>query len=129
MANELFDLMGVDSDEPRVKRALQDVKDVERIIDTLVALRRDLGVSQQDIAGEMGTTQSAVSKLERAGSDPRISTLQRYAAAVGARVRFGLETSTGRRAVRQASDESAPSGGSDDGESEGAADIVVRRAS
>jgi transcriptional regulator with XRE-family HTH domain len=36
----------------------------------------------------MGTTQSAVSELERAEADPRLSTLQRYARSVGAYLGF-----------------------------------------
>lgn len=96
MANELLGLLGMDPDEPHTQRALRDAAEVERLVDTLVSLRTRLGISQAEVAAEMETTQSAVSKFERAGGDPRISTLQRYAAAIGARVRFGVGSSASR---------------------------------
>lgn len=52
----------------------------------LVRIRRESGLSQQQIAERMGVTQQAVHKLERYDADPRQSTLQRYANAVGALV-------------------------------------------
>jgi transcriptional regulator with XRE-family HTH domain len=38
----------------------------------------------------MGTSQSAVARLERADGDVRLSTLDRYAAALGQQLGFGL---------------------------------------
>jgi predicted transcriptional regulator len=38
----------------------------------------------------MGTSQSAVARLERGDADIRLSTLERYAAALERRVGFGL---------------------------------------
>ena len=48
----------------------------------LTALRRSLGVSQAEVASRMGTSQSAVARLETGQVDVRLSTLERYAAAV-----------------------------------------------
>jgi Helix-turn-helix len=48
----------------------------------LAAKRTTLGFSQTLVAARMGTAASVVSKLE-AGADVRVSTLQRYCAAVG----------------------------------------------
>src|SRR5262245_8585878 len=48
--------------------------------------------SQTAVARSMGTTQSAVSDLEHGRVDPRLSTLQRYARAVGGRITIGLTT-------------------------------------
>ncbi|WP_080636949.1 helix-turn-helix domain-containing protein [Salinispora vitiensis] len=93
MGNELFGLLGLDSDNPHIRAALEDARDVERLIDTLVGLRVGQGLTQADVASEMETTQSAVSKFERAGGDPRISTVQRYARASGGRVRLIVEVS------------------------------------
>lgn len=44
------------------------------------------GRRQREVAAAMGTTQSAVSDLEQGRVDPRLSTLQRYARAVGVRL-------------------------------------------
>jgi transcriptional regulator with XRE-family HTH domain len=49
----------------------------------LVEARRERGWSQTEIAARMGTSQSAVARLERGDLDVRLSTLERYAAAVG----------------------------------------------
>jgi transcriptional regulator with XRE-family HTH domain len=47
-------------------------------------------LSQTEVAARMGTSQSAVARLERGDADVRLSTLQRYAAALDQRVGFGL---------------------------------------
>lgn len=49
----------------------------------LVARRVELGLSQTEVAARMGTSQSAVARLESGQADLRLSTLERYAAAVG----------------------------------------------
>ncbi|HEX7323053.1 MAG TPA: helix-turn-helix transcriptional regulator [Mycobacterium sp.] len=42
------------------------------------------GLSQSEVAARIGTTQSAVARFESGTADPRLSTVQRYAQAVGA---------------------------------------------
>jgi transcriptional regulator with XRE-family HTH domain len=56
----------------------------------LIRARNSAGFKQSDVARRMETTQSAVSELESGGTDPRLSTLQRYARAVGAHVQVRL---------------------------------------
>jgi transcriptional regulator with XRE-family HTH domain len=48
----------------------------------LVARRVAQGLSQTEVAARMGTSQSAVARLEAGSSDLRLSTLERYAAAL-----------------------------------------------
>ena len=55
----------------------------ERMVEELVGLRRELGLSQTEVAARMGTSQSAVARLESGEADVRLSTLERYAAALG----------------------------------------------
>jgi transcriptional regulator with XRE-family HTH domain len=57
----------------------------------LVAQRRAAGLSQADVAARMGTSQPAVARLEAGNVDVRLSTLERYAAAVGGRLRLRLD--------------------------------------
>lgn len=52
------------------------------LIEELVAARRAAGLSQTELAARMGTSQSAVARLERGDAESRLSTLQRYAAAL-----------------------------------------------
>jgi transcriptional regulator with XRE-family HTH domain len=54
-----------------------------RVIADLVDARRRAGLSQTSVAARMGTSQSVVARLEAGGVDARLSTLQRYARAVG----------------------------------------------
>jgi transcriptional regulator with XRE-family HTH domain len=60
------------------------------LVDRLVEERLAQGLSQTEVAARMGTSQSAVARLERGDADVRLSTLQRYAAALERRVGFGL---------------------------------------
>jgi len=57
----------------------------------LVAGRKALGLSQTTVAARMGTSQSAVARLAAGDGDVRLSTLERYAEAVGLSLRWRLE--------------------------------------
>ena len=57
----------------------------------LVSLRRALGLSQTDVATRMGTSQSAVARFEAGDLDARLSTLERYTTALGARLEWRIE--------------------------------------
>lgn len=48
----------------------------------LAAQRVELGLTQTEVAARMGTSQSAVARLESGEADVRMSTLERYAAAL-----------------------------------------------
>ena len=52
----------------------------------LVEARRRAGLTQAQLAQRMGTTQSAVARLERRGANPRIATLDRALRAAGHRL-------------------------------------------
>ena len=53
------------------------------LIGELVRARQESELSQTEIAARMGTSQSAVARLESGELDARLSTLERYAAALG----------------------------------------------
>jgi transcriptional regulator with XRE-family HTH domain len=73
------------SDEPR-----SVFPGFSELVDRLVEDRLARGLSQTEVAARMGTSQSAVARLERGDADVRLSTLQRYAAALEQRVGFRL---------------------------------------
>lgn len=54
-----------------------------RLLRSLAERRRDLGLSQTAVAARMRTSQSALARLEGGEADPRISTVERYALAMG----------------------------------------------
>ena len=57
----------------------------------LVSLRQKAGLSQTEVAARMGTSQSAVARLESGQGDLRLSSLERYAAALGRSINWRLE--------------------------------------
>jgi len=61
---------------------VQEAEARRKIARKLAARREARGLSQTVVAARMGTSASVVSKLE-AGADVRLSTLQRYYAAIG----------------------------------------------
>jgi transcriptional regulator with XRE-family HTH domain len=66
-------------------------RDRHPLIDALVAERRAAGLSQADVARAMGTSQPAVARLEAGATDVRLSTVGRYADAVGHGLTWVLE--------------------------------------
>ena len=64
-------------------RAFEDATRRMDVLRDLVTWRKQCRLSQQVVAEWMDTTQSAVSELESGRIDPRLSTLQRYARALG----------------------------------------------
>ncbi len=65
------------------------------LADELVELRRGLGLSQTQVAARMGTSQSAVARLETGTADVLVSTVERYATALGRRLDWTLEEGPG----------------------------------
>jgi len=62
------------------------------LMNELVSARQESGLSQTEIAARMGTSQSAVARLERGDVDARLSTLERYAAALGRTVNWQVRS-------------------------------------
>ena len=61
-----------------------------RLVRELAEQRQAAGLSQTEVAARMGTSQSAVARLESGAADVRASTLERYAAAVGGQITWKL---------------------------------------
>jgi ribosome-binding protein aMBF1 (putative translation factor) len=61
-----------------------------RLVRELAEQRQAAGLSQTEVAARMGTSQSAVARLESGTGDVRASTLERYAAAVGGEITWKL---------------------------------------
>jgi transcriptional regulator with XRE-family HTH domain len=60
------------------------------LVRELAAGRQAAGLSQTEVAARMGTSQSAVARLESGATDVRASTLERYAAAIGCEITWEL---------------------------------------
>jgi ribosome-binding protein aMBF1 (putative translation factor) len=62
-----------------------------RLVTELTEQRQSAGLSQTEVAARMGTSQSAVARIEASGADVRASTLERYAAAIGSQITWRLQ--------------------------------------
>ncbi len=62
----------------------------DELLDALVEKRTELGVSGRELASRMETSQPSIARLESGDVDPRLSTVQRYAAALGYVVKWEL---------------------------------------
>jgi transcriptional regulator with XRE-family HTH domain len=82
-------------DDPEFQMHFEDAQARSRLLVSLVRCRSDKRLAQKAVARLMGTTQSAVSQLESGDTDPRLSTLQRYARAVGAQLLIRLNVFPG----------------------------------
>jgi len=60
------------------------------LLRALAARREELGLSQTAVAARMGTSQSSVARLEAGEADARLSTIDRFAAALGHIVEWRL---------------------------------------
>ncbi|ACM20757.1 antitoxin, XRE family [Geotalea daltonii FRC-32] len=63
-----------------------------RFLDEFLKARAAAGVTQAEVAERIGTTQSAIARLESGGGkhSPSIATLQKYAHALGCRLELRL---------------------------------------
>lgn len=57
----------------------------------LIAARSRAGLTQEEVAQRMGTTQSVIARLEGGKRQPSMRTVQRYAQAIGCRAVVRLE--------------------------------------
>jgi DNA-binding XRE family transcriptional regulator len=77
--------------KPSVRAAVDESNQTEYVIlDQILAARREAGLTQAQVAERMGTQTPAVARLESALAtgkhSPSLSTLKRYARALGKRV-------------------------------------------
>ena len=90
---------GLDPDrqDSRLRRQLAEADD--ELIERLVQMRKDKGLTQKVVAERMKRDVAAVSNFERLRADPHLSTIRRYAAAIGASITHGVDDAD-KRPVR-----------------------------
>jgi transcriptional regulator with XRE-family HTH domain len=77
-------------EDPEVREAYEDASQRHDLLRTLVAERKARHITQVEVACRMNVTQPTVSGFETEESDPHLSTLQRYARAIGVTLRFDV---------------------------------------
>ncbi|MEW7979481.1 MAG: helix-turn-helix transcriptional regulator [Candidatus Sedimenticola endophacoides] len=69
--------------DPKVSDAFEEMKPEFEVAHALIAARVEAGLTQEEVAKRMGTTQSVVARLEGGRTLPSIKSLYRYAEATG----------------------------------------------
>ena len=75
--------------EPEFQKEFEALGPEFRLARELIEARVKAGLSQSEVAARMGTSQSAVARLE-SGHRPSLKTVERYAKAVGRKVEIRL---------------------------------------
>jgi DNA-binding XRE family transcriptional regulator len=75
---------------PEFPSLMEEARQRRALLNDLVDIRSRSRISQETVAKRIKTSQSAIARLEAGSVDPRLSTLQRYAASVGKRVKWTL---------------------------------------
>ena len=61
------------------------------LVEAMVRARAAANLTQSELAARIGTTQSAIARLEGGRLSPSVKTLRRYAEATGMRLTVGFE--------------------------------------
>jgi len=76
--------------DPEVRAEYDALEEEFAIIRMLVGARARAGLSQAELARRMGTTESAIARLESGKVTPSMATLRRFAEATGSRLKVAL---------------------------------------
>ena len=87
-ADELFARWRKD---PDYAAAFDALREEYAIAAALIAARNHAGLTQSELAERMGTTQSAVARMESGRVRPSTTTLEKVAKATGTRLRVSFE--------------------------------------
>ena len=75
----------------------RDADELETIPGTLANLRKSLGITQNDVASRMETTQPVIARLESGDGVLNLRTLERYSAAIGVKMAISFEALPAQR--------------------------------
>jgi transcriptional regulator with XRE-family HTH domain len=77
--------------KPGFKKDYEALEEQYALANLLIGARVKAGLSQAELAEKMGTSQSAIARLESGRVRPSLTTLTRLAKATGTRLRITLE--------------------------------------
>ena len=77
-------------EDPEFREEYARADEEYKLIEALVRARTAANLTQEELARRLGTTQSAIARLEGGGVSPSFATLRRYAEATGTRLTVGL---------------------------------------
>jgi transcriptional regulator with XRE-family HTH domain len=82
--------------DPEYRREHEALEEEFSLVSALIKSRTRAGLTQEEVAHRMKTTQAVVARLEGGGSKPSTRTLERYAEATGSRLRIIFEPAGSR---------------------------------
>ena len=82
--------------DAKYRREYKALEEEFSIAAAMIEARSRAGMTQQQVARRMKTTQAVVARLESGGSKPSTRTLERYARATGSRLRIRFEPASAR---------------------------------
>jgi len=82
--------------DPKYRREYQALEEEFSLTAAMIEARSRAGMTQEQLARRMKTTQAVVARLEGGGSRPSTRTLERYARATGNRLRISFEPAAAR---------------------------------
>jgi ribosome-binding protein aMBF1 (putative translation factor) len=82
--------------DPEYRREYDALEEEFSLVAALIEARTRAGLTQEQVAHKMKTTQAVVARLEGGGSKPSTRTLERYAEATGSRLRITFEPAGAR---------------------------------
>ena len=74
-------------ENPEFKKAYEELEVEYAIMDEMLRLREETGMSQSQLSAKTGITQPDISKLENGNANPSLSTLKKVARAFGKKLR------------------------------------------
>lgn len=77
--------------DPRFPEMVEAAYRRRVLLRELAEKRERAGITQKDVAALMHTSQSAVARIERGEIDAKLSTVERYASAIGHRIEWLLK--------------------------------------
>lgn len=78
--------------DPEYVREFEALEQEFALASAVIGARARAGLTQAELAERMGTSQSAVARLESGRSKPSVATLQKLAEATGSKLKIVLET-------------------------------------
>jgi ribosome-binding protein aMBF1 (putative translation factor) len=81
---------------PKYRREYESLDEEFSLAAALIQARGRAGLTQQQVAQRMNTTQAVIARLEGGGSMPSTRTLEKYARATGTRLKITFEPEAAR---------------------------------
>jgi transcriptional regulator with XRE-family HTH domain len=86
--------------EPKYRRAYQALEEEFVLASAVIDVRNRAGLTQEQLARKMGTTQPVVARLESGRSRPSMRTLERLADATGSRLLISFTPRSAKRSQK-----------------------------